>query len=60
MPVFDEVIILGLSYGKVIGTILINLGGITLGVDVGTYLGSLDESFDGSNGGKLERLFLGG
>ena len=40
-------------------TILGNLDGTTLGVDVGTELVSLDVSFDGSNYVKLEGLFLG-
>ena len=35
--------------GKVLGTILINVYGITLGTDVGTEMGSLDGSFYGSN-----------
>ena len=38
--------------------ILGNLYGITLGVDVGIDLVSLDRSFDGSNDDKLEGLFL--
>ena len=42
-----------------IGTILGNECGITLGLDVGTYLDSLDGSFDGSNYNKLELLLLG-
>ena len=54
MPVFDEVVILGLSYGKVIGTALVNIYGITLGLDVGIDLGALDGSLDSSNYGKLE------
>ena len=40
-------------------TLLVNVDGITLGIDVGTYLGSLDRSFDGYNYGKLECLLLG-
>ena len=36
----DEVIKLRCSDGKVLGTILGNLDGIILGLDVGTYLGS--------------------
>ena len=39
-------------------TILANVDVITLGLDVGTKLGSLDESFDGSSVGKLEGLLL--
>ena len=41
-----------------IGTILGNLDGITLGLDIGTYLGFLDGSFGGSNDGNLEVFFL--
>ena len=48
-----EGIKMGLSYGKFIGTILRNVYVITLGVDVGIELGSLDESFGGSNDGKI-------
>ena len=40
-------------------TIIGNLDRITLGIDVGTELGYLDGSFDSSNDGKLESLFLG-
>ena len=54
-----EGIKLGLSGGKVLGTILGNVYVIILGMDVGTELVSLDGLFDGSNDGKLERLFLG-
>ena len=50
---------MGLCYGKVIGTILVNLYGITLGIDVGTELGFLDEYFDCYNDVRLEGLFLG-
>ena len=42
-----------------IGTILGNVDGITLGLDVETYMGSLDGYFDHSNHGKLEGLSLG-
>ena len=42
-----------------IGTILVNVDGITLGIDVGTELGSLYGYFDVFNDGKLEELFLG-
>ena len=42
-----------------IGTILGNLDEITLRIDVGTKLGYLNGSFDGSNDGKLEVLLLG-
>ena len=48
----DEGIKLGSTGGEVLGTILLNVDGITLGLDVGTYLGPLDGSFDGSNDGK--------
>ena len=51
-----EVIKLGLSYGKLLGTILGNADGVTLGIDVGRYIFSLDGSFDGSNDDKLEGL----
>ena len=56
----DVGIILVLSAGKVIGTILGNADRITLGIDVGTELVSLDVSFDCFNVGKLVRLFIGG
>ena len=38
----DKGIKLGLSDGKVIGTIIGNVDVITLGIDVGTDLGSVD------------------
>ena len=41
-----------------IGTILVYVDGITLGLDVGTELGSLDGSFGGSNDRNLEGLLL--
>ena len=44
--------------GKVIGIILGNVHGITLGLDVRTELSSLDGSVDGYNYGKLEGLLL--
>ena len=37
------------TYDKVLVTILRDVDGITLSIDVGTELGSLDRSFDGSN-----------
>ena len=37
-------------------TILVNVVGITLGINVGTELGSLDESIDGYNYGNFEGL----
>ena len=42
-----------------IGTIVSNLYGITLVLNVGTDLGSLDGCFDGSNASKMEVLLLG-
>ena len=48
-----------LFYSRVLGTILVNIDGITFGFDVGTELGSVDGSFDGFNDDKLEGLFLG-
>ena len=38
----DEGIKLGSTYGKVLDTILGNVDGITLGLDIGTKLGFLD------------------
>ena len=49
----DEGIKLVFPGGKVLGTILRNIEGITLGVDVGTKLISLDGYFNVSNDGKL-------
>ena len=43
-----------------LGTILGNLDRTTLVIDIGTELGSLDGSFDGSNYGRIESLLLGG
>ena len=57
---YDEGIKLVLSYGKVIGTLLVNVDVIIRGIDVGTDLGSLYGSFDGSIYGKLEDLFRAG
>ena len=54
-----EVIKLGLSNGNVIGTLLGNVDGITIALDVVTEMGYLDGPFDGSNYGKLEGLLLG-
>ena len=42
-----------------LSTILGYVGGIIVGIDVGTELVSLDGSFGGSNDGKLEVLLLG-
>ena len=41
------------------GTIIGNVDIITLGLDIGTKLGFLDGSFDGSNEGNIEGLFIG-
>ena len=38
----DEGIKLGIYVGKVLGTIIVDLYGITLRMDVGTYLGSFN------------------
>ena len=43
-----------------LGTTIGNVYGITLGIDVVTYLGYLDGSLDGSNDDKLGVLLLGG
>ena len=45
----NEGIKLGLSYGKVLVTILINVYVNKLGLDVGTEMGFLDRFFEGSN-----------
>ena len=50
---------LGLSDGKVLGTTLENGDRIILVIDIGTELGYLNVSFDGSNDGKLEGLLIG-
>ena len=42
-----------------LGTIIGNVDGTTLGIDVETELGSLDGSFYGSNDYKHESLFFG-
>ena len=57
--VSDEVVKLGFTHGKVIGTILGNIDVIALGLDVRTDLESLDGSFDGASDRKLEVLLLG-
>ena len=54
----DDDIKLGLSAGKVLGTIFGNVDVITLGFDVVIELGVLDGSFDGSNDGRREGLFI--
>ena len=45
--VSDEGIKLGSTDGKVIANIIVNVDGITLVLDVGTELSSLDGSFNG-------------
>ena len=55
---FDKDMNLGFYDGKVLDTILVNVYGITLGLDVGTELVSLDGSFDGFSYGILDGLFL--
>ena len=50
---------MGSTNGNDLVTLLRNVYGITLGLDVGTDLSSLDGSFDGSNDVNLECLFLG-
>ena len=54
----DEGIKLRSTVGKVLGTILVYVDGITLEIDVGTELGSLDGSFDGYNDDNIEGLLL--
>ena len=55
---YDEGIKLGLSCGELIGTILVDPDGFTLGIVIGTYLVYSYVLFDGSNDGKLEVLLL--
>ena len=55
----DEGINLISTYGKLLITIIGNVDGITLDIDIGTELGFLHGSFDGSNDIKLEGLLLG-
>ena len=45
MLVSDEDIKTGSTDGKVLGTVIVHLDGITLGIDVGTDLGSLEGSY---------------
>ena len=52
----NECIKLRLSGSKVLVGIYGNVG--TLNIDVGTYLGYLDRSFDGSNDGKLSETIV--
>ena len=56
---YDEGFKLGLFDGKGLGIIPGNVDGITLGIDVGAEIVSLDGSFDVSNDDKLEGLLLG-
>ena len=49
----DEGIKLGLSGDKVLWNILVNVDKVTIRLYVGTYLGSLYGSFDGSNYGNI-------
>ena len=44
----DEDIKMGYTNGKVLVTLLVNVYGITLGIDAGIDLGSLDRYFDDS------------
>ena len=55
----DVVIKMGPFDGEVFGTILVNVDRITLELDFGTELGSLDEYFDVSNDVNIEGLLLG-
>ena len=52
----DEVIKVGISDGKVLGDILVYVYIITLDIDAGTELGSLDGSYGVGN---LEGSFMG-
>ena len=54
----DEGIKLGYIDDNLLGTKLGYIGGITLGNDVETDLGSFDGSFDGSNEGELKSYCL--
>ena len=58
MLVFDKGIILGISDGKVLGTILRNSDVIKLGIDFGTVMGSLDQSINDFNVCKNEGLLI--
>ena len=55
----DEGLKMVCTDGKLFVTIPVNVDRITLGLDIGTNLVSLDGSFDGSNDGKLEGLLIG-
>ena len=48
-----------LSDGEVIDTAIGNVNGITLGIDIGTDMVSLEGYFDVSNDDKVEGLYLG-
>ena len=54
----DEGIKLVSTDDEVIGTILRYVDVITIVIDIGSELRSLDQSFDGSNDEELEGLFL--
>ena len=54
----DEFIKLVSTDGKVIGTIILDVYGIKLELYVGTELGSLNVSFEGSKDDMLEGLLL--
>ena len=51
---------LGLSDGKIIAALLVNVDVTTLGIDVGTELKYLYGSFNGSNYDNIKRLLLEG
>ena len=55
----DKKVKLGSTDGYMLYTKLVNVGVITILLDVGTYLGSLVGSFYGSNEGKPEGLLIG-
>ena len=50
---------IGFSDGKIPVTILGNVYKINLVIDIGTEMGYLNGSFDGSNYGNIEGLFIG-
>ena len=53
-----DIIIIGLFYGKELGTVIGDVDEITLWIYFGTELGSLDGSVDGSYYVKLEGLYF--
>ena len=55
---FGKCIKLGISGDKVLGNILGNMYGITLGIDIETWVVSINGSFDFSNDSKFEGLLL--